>query len=241
MSKKSEYKAAVQGGFAADALANIQRQYLKRYPIDLPHDQEPAPEVLAAVDDDLQDPDVEAPDPSTMGEQEYAAALEVLETRRNLLTFRKSVRLELFINVISKSSDLNIQQIKRWFAYQYMKDQDMDPKESGAQNPYRALLFKLTGVGMQRPRLKSAVDTWRKTQREEIEQEVRRIVSREGTHRSQLAKLRATVARKKFEALPVGEQKHWADLAKAEHDTALERWKEDITREPSKDPIERQQ
>ena len=93
MSKKSEYKAAVQGGFAADALVNIQQEYLKWYPIDLPHDQEPVPEVLAVVDNDLPDSDVEAPDPLTMGEQEYAAALEALETQRNLLTFWKSVRL----------------------------------------------------------------------------------------------------------------------------------------------------
>jgi hypothetical protein len=92
VSKKAEYKAAVQGGFAADALASIQRQYLKRYPIDFPHDQEPASEDLAAVDDDLPDPEVEAPDSSNMDEQEYASAMEVLETRRKLLIYRKSVR-----------------------------------------------------------------------------------------------------------------------------------------------------
>ena len=40
---------AVQGGFAADALVNIQQEYLKWYPIDLPHNQEPVPEVLAVV------------------------------------------------------------------------------------------------------------------------------------------------------------------------------------------------
>ena len=93
LSKKAEYKEAVQGGFAADALANIQRQYFKRFPIDLPHDQEPAPEVVAAVDDDLPDKEVEAPDPSTMSEQEYASALETLETRRKLLIFRKAVSI----------------------------------------------------------------------------------------------------------------------------------------------------
>jgi hypothetical protein len=142
---------------------------------------------------------------------------------------------------LSKAFDLNQQQIKRWFAYQYMKDQDMDPKDSGAQNPYRALLFKLTGVGMQRPRLKSAVDTWRKTQREDIEREVKRVVIRDGTPRSQLAKLRSTIARKFFEALPVEEQKNWSELAKEEHEAALERWKQDTSGEPSKDPVDRQQ
>ena len=117
----------------------------------------------------------------------------------------------------------------------------MEPKDSGAQNPYRALLFKLTGVGMQRPRLKSAVDTWRKTQRDDIEREVKRIVLRDATPRSQLAKLRATIARRIFDALPVEEQKNWAELAKEEHEAALARWKVETTSEPSKDPVDRQQ
>jgi hypothetical protein len=72
-------------------LASIQRQYLKRYPIDFPHEKEPAPEVLAAVDDDSPERDFEALDPSTMNEQEYALALENLENRRKLLLFRKAV------------------------------------------------------------------------------------------------------------------------------------------------------
>ena len=117
----------------------------------------------------------------------------------------------------------------------------MDPKDSGAQDPYRALLFKLTGIGIQRPCLKSAVNTWRKTQRMEIEREVRRVVMRDGTPRSQLAKLRDTIAHKIFEALPVEDQKHWGDLVKEEHEAALEKWKEDTTGKPSKDPIARQQ
>ena len=91
LSKKLAYKEGVQGGYAADALANIQRQYLKRYPIDFPHEKEPAPEVLAAVDDDSPEQDFEAPDPSTMDEQEYALALENLENQRKLLLFRKAV------------------------------------------------------------------------------------------------------------------------------------------------------
>ena len=98
-SKKEEYKAAVQAGFAADALATIQRQYFKRYPVDFPHDQEPPPEVLAAVDDDLPDQEVEAPDPSTMGDEEYAAAMENLETRRKTLTFRKAVSSLMYWSV----------------------------------------------------------------------------------------------------------------------------------------------
>ena len=94
-SKKEEYKAAVKAGFAADTLATIQRQYFKRYPVDFPHDLEPAPEVLAAVDDDSPDQEVKAPDPSTMDDQEYAAAMEILESRRKTVAFRKAVSSSL--------------------------------------------------------------------------------------------------------------------------------------------------
>lgn len=71
----------------------------------------------------------------------------------------------------------------------YIKDQDMDPKDPGAQNPYCTLLHKLTGVGIQHPHLKSAVNTWRKDQWEDIEHEVRCIVLIDATPCSQLAKL----------------------------------------------------
>ena len=65
------------------------------------------------------------------------------------------------------------QQIKCWLAYQYMKDNDLDPNESGARNPYRVLLQKLTGTRASRPRLKTPANIWRKTHREQIEDEVR--------------------------------------------------------------------
>jgi len=117
----------------------------------------------------------------------------------------------------------------------------MDPKESRVQNPYCMLLHKLTGVGIQRPRLKSAVNTWRKSQRDDIEREVRRIVLRDGTPRSQLAKLRDSIAHKMFEGLPEEERTQWAEQAKEEHEAALEAWKEATTGEPSKEPTERQQ
>jgi len=87
MSKKEEYKAVVQGGFIPDILASIQQQYFKRYPIDFPHDKEPTGEVLAAVNDDMPDQEMKAPDFSTMSGEEYAAALEVLEARRKTLMF----------------------------------------------------------------------------------------------------------------------------------------------------------
>ena len=50
----------------------------------------------------------------------------------------------------------------------------MDPKESGAQNPYRLLLHKLTGTLTPKPRLRSATNVWHKTQQKEIDAEVKK-------------------------------------------------------------------
>ena len=73
------------------ALAEIQCKYLKRYPINLPHDEEPTPEWLAAVDDDVPDEEQLEPDADVLNEDELAAALQKLEERQTMLTFRKAV------------------------------------------------------------------------------------------------------------------------------------------------------
>jgi len=91
LSQKPLYKAGVLGGYAADALSQIQRKYFKRYPIDLPHQEEPSVEWLAAVDDDAPDVEQEAPDASTSNDEELAAAVERMAERRLLLSFRQAV------------------------------------------------------------------------------------------------------------------------------------------------------
>jgi hypothetical protein len=97
MSQKPDYSAGVMGGYAADALALIQRKYLKRFPIDLQHNEEPTEEWLASVNNDEPDPDPDpGPDPvppdiESLGEEDYNAAMKELEERQKLLAFRKAV------------------------------------------------------------------------------------------------------------------------------------------------------
>jgi hypothetical protein len=90
-SQKVDYQAGVVGGYAADALAQIQRKYLKRYPIDLLHSEEPSPEWLARVDDEAADEEQVGPDLDALDEEELAAAIVQLEERGALLRFRKAV------------------------------------------------------------------------------------------------------------------------------------------------------
>ena len=91
LGEKLAYSEGVKGGFAADALATIQRRYFKRFPVDLPHDDEPSAESLEAVDDDEPEPERVEPDRDTLNEEEFAAALEVVEERRRTLVYRKAV------------------------------------------------------------------------------------------------------------------------------------------------------
>ena len=121
-----------------------------------------------------------------------------------------------------------------------MKDQDIDPRESGAQNPYRILLHKLTGTSIKKPRLKSATNVWRKTQRKEIDAQVKEITQLGNTPRTSLAAIRDKVAREMFEKLPQEDKAQWIEVTKKEHEEALVRWKEDCEGDCSTLPEDRQ-
>jgi hypothetical protein len=68
-----------------------------------------------------------------------------------------------------------------------MKDHDIDPRESGAHNPYRILLHKLTGTAIQKPQQKAPVNVWRKLERKEIDLEAKKIIEKENTPTSNYA------------------------------------------------------
>jgi len=89
--EKPKYHAAVAGGSAKDVLADIQRRYFKRFPIDLPHNEEPSPEHLALVDDSKPDSELQVPDKEKLSPEEYKEQMEKREVRRKLVTFRKEV------------------------------------------------------------------------------------------------------------------------------------------------------
>lgn len=95
LSQKADYKDGVVGGYAADVLAKIQRRYLKRYPIDLPHLEEPTSEWLEAVDDESPDAEQDEPDITTLDDEQYAVAVEQSKARKSLLKFRKAVCVTL--------------------------------------------------------------------------------------------------------------------------------------------------
>lgn len=91
MGEKDTYNQAVEGNYTSEALALIFRRYFKRYPLDLPHQTEPSPEHLAAVDDDAPDPEITEPDIFTMPRAQYDIAMQKLKERKDTIEYRKSV------------------------------------------------------------------------------------------------------------------------------------------------------
>ncbi|PPR04157.1 hypothetical protein CVT26_003937 [Gymnopilus dilepis] len=213
VAEKQNYAAAMEGGYGADALAQIQRRYFKRFPPELGHFDEPSPEHLASIDDDAPDPEPEEPDAEKLTPEEFEAATKKAELRQKIIRYRKA-------------------QIKRWMAYQYMKDQDLDPKDSGVHNPFHSLIFTITGKEPGRPRRRIPVNVWRKTQREAIEAKLKLLAANEGITKDRLAAYRDKIARDMFNDLSASEQEHWKEQANIESTFALEDWKRKMLSDP---------
>jgi hypothetical protein len=111
-----------------------------------------------------------------------------------------------------------------------MKDQDIDPRDSSAHNPYRTLLHKLTGTTIKKPRQKPLATIWRKTQHKEIDLAAKKL---ENVPRSQAAAVRDKLAWEMFEQLPEDEKAQWMEQAKEEYEAAMAGWKEDTEGNPS--------
>lgn len=117
-----------------------------------------------------------------------------------------------------------------------MKDHHVDPKETGDRNPFWLLICKLSNKSPDRPRRKTAVNIWRKTERAAIEAKVRKY----NVPKGQLAALRDKIARQMFAKLPPETREHWELLAESEHRVAIEKWEDEMHAGFSKDPADRQ-
>lgn len=85
-SEQEGYEQSLAAGTSMDFRADLMRRYFKRYPISLPHNEEPSSEWLAAVDD--HEHDVEQ-DPESMSAEELA-------TQKSLITVRRVVSLHSY-------------------------------------------------------------------------------------------------------------------------------------------------
>ena len=95
--EKRAYAEAVASGYARDTLSTISRRYFKRYPVDLPHNEEPTAEHLASVDDDAICPDEPPLDPNDMPVDDYLAEKLRREKAAELVDYRQGVSFALFV------------------------------------------------------------------------------------------------------------------------------------------------
>lgn len=190
--------------YAPEVLALIQHHFFKCFPLDLPDDQDPSPEDLAAVNNKAPQPEQVQPDENKMTPDEYSVAILALKTRQTAVDFKKVVLVD--VTCYQKLViDFNYQQIKCWLIYQYIKDNNVNPKDPNTYNPYKSLIAKLSGNEISKPCMKTAANIWRKDHRSEIE-EVKVRSEREGLTKSDQAALRDSIAQHLFLKLPKEEQ-----------------------------------
>ena len=134
----------------------------------------------------------------------------------------------------------NSQQIKRWMAYQHLKDQDTDSSDSKNTITYSETISHLTGKESGRPRKKTAVNVWRKSQRHNIEARVKELAKEQDIPKDQWAALRDKVAREMFNQLPAVVQEKWKKQAEEETRLALELHERSCKTDPSTVPEDRQ-
>lgn len=85
-----EYAASLVANSTAACVADVQRRFFKRFPLDLAETLEPSAEHLAAVDDGAADEEPPAPDESLQAEA-YEEAVVAFTARSKLITSRRNV------------------------------------------------------------------------------------------------------------------------------------------------------
>ncbi|KAG6834688.1 hypothetical protein H0H93_008024, partial [Arthromyces matolae] len=216
-SRKSEYSLAVAENRVSDTLANIQRAFFKRFPLEL--DQEPSQQEVDSVDDSAADPEPVIPDPDLLSEQEYEEAMTLFTRRQQLITFRKA-------------------QIKRWFHYQHWKDRLKAAEDPEVQVAFRSLLHCLTGQGFRKPKRNTPSNHWAALpdNRTRVDNLVRERSAFVGP--KDRAGLRTKVVSEVFKTLPIAEQKEWEDVSRADHAVAMKEWERLTKGEPSSTPAD---
>ncbi|KAF9478066.1 hypothetical protein BDN70DRAFT_880408 [Pholiota conissans] len=119
----------------------------------------------------------------------------------------------------------------------------MPAKNDDMSSAVASLKAKLTGKELARPRCRTAVNVWRKTHREEIEEQLKRQLGPDlKGKRDRLASERDKIARDMFSKLDLEEQKLWKEKALAEHAKNLEDYQKNVenAERTSTDPADRQ-
>ncbi|KAL0567234.1 SERTA domain-containing protein 3 [Marasmius crinis-equi] len=235
------YFNAVKDGSGPEYLQTTVRRYLKRYPVDLPENEEPSEEELSAVND------LEA------CEKVYSPTRDPEETEESF------TRHVVASEEQKKETKAKIDQIGHWFKYRFNKQNDGVMK--GEPHPLNILLANLAGVPITKPgRMRTAHNVWGKEHQELINEllaerqdskggnesgeessssgddEGGRTRKKKGKGKKKAKKfvrkgeeaylaVRQEITIAEFAKLPEEVQLEWKARAKEEHKARLEKWK----------------
>ena len=133
-----------------------------------------------------------------------------------------------------------MQQIKHRLAYQFRKSQDLPTSESGVDNPLKVLLFKITGVGIAKPRRKMASSYFSKHNYDTL---IKPAVDAEcamETNKKLCVRIRARHISEMYDALDNADKQQYIEESFEQHNLAVEQWKNARTGPVSQDPADRQ-
>ncbi|PPR02991.1 hypothetical protein CVT24_012179 [Panaeolus cyanescens] len=204
LSQKSGFEIAFRNKDTKNWFANCYRRFLKRFPPTLGEHEDPAKDVLDAVDDTVADEyELLEPKEESMSKEEYDKAMKTFVMERDRLV---KVR----------------EQLQRWFYNQHGKD-----SSSAATNAFKGVFDEALGTGDRKPRKKSAMEIWRKSSKvkEEIEVAATAMVVEEGRPSDDLASVRQKAAKRLFETTVPAQTRRLLEAEAIEvHKTAVAEW-----------------
>ncbi|PPQ76366.1 hypothetical protein CVT24_008806 [Panaeolus cyanescens] len=224
VSCKPDYVVAVEDGTLEDCLVKIHRGFFCIFPPQMPHDYEPTDEEVAAAREG-ENAEPSLPDREKLSESEYEVEMGRWKERKEVIKKTKS-------------------KITRWMAYQYLKDHNMLKKNlKGSDNAYASLMFQLAGKQLKKPRLRSPLSMWRRSEgiRASIERQARaRCIAEKKLLKKHLAPIREEIANARFNSLSEEAREEWANQAESEHEAAVKEWKASRKNPLKTDPRSRQ-
>ncbi|KAF9471309.1 hypothetical protein BDN70DRAFT_939042 [Pholiota conissans] len=216
------YSDALLNNHVADTVSDIQRRFFKRYPITLPHNEEPSEEWLAQVNDDAPDCELDPPNRQSVDAESYNAALATYNEQLKLIKSRK-------------------EQIARRLKYQHSKRQDVPSKFKGkADDPMFVLMANLTGSIAQKPRRKTGYHMWGPSNRPALDALVEQRAEQDNITGRQKAGLRTKIYKEAWDELGVDEQAEWEAKAAEKYEEELSKYEDALDSPPSTKPEDRQ-
>jgi hypothetical protein len=249
------YMKAVINNREDNFILDLWRRYFKRYPVDLADNIEPTEEMLASVNDNEPDEELEPPNQETMTEEEYDNQLLKFNQTKEAIEKKKEVSVTFSWNFVSHDGTHLLfyhlhgahhfvsQKIKRWLTYRQKKVPDLAKiKDSlpDTDDPAIIMLVRLTGTSLSKPWVPIAYNVWGRFNKQKIHDAYTKAHLYKPLPKNLQAAERTRINKALFDVLPLDEHEKYIEMAKKEGDEKLKEWKNKLSGPPSTDPEDRQ-